>query len=348
MNGSRMIQRRRLHFVNSAFFLFALIGSSLSAAPLILYVAPNGDDTWSGHAAMPSSNRSDGPLATLPAAIRAARLARQDAAKTAGGITLSLRSGLYQLTEPLVLTPEDSGISATRPFTIAAYPGEKPIISGSRRITGWRKVDDKTGLWQAEVPAVREGKWYFRSLFIDGQRKQRARTPTEGFFRIQGAIPPDKPLKLKFKPGDMKKEWAEDGDVEVVAFFAWSDVRMQIRAVDEVEHTATLSGNPRPSNKEDNARYYVENASDGLDAPGEWHLNRKTGVVRYLAKAGEDLNNAEVLAPHLTSLVMLQGDFANQKPIHHVILRGLTFSHTDWVLDKSGYADTQAAVAIHG
>src|SRR5262249_20152229 len=158
----------------------------------------------------------------------------------------------------------------------AAAPGDKPIVSGGRRITGWRQSADNPNLWQAEVPSVREGKWYFRQLFVNGQRRQRARTPNDGFFRIQGPGPQTSPVPIKFKPGDIKKEWAADGDVELVALLAWSDIRMQIRAVDESNHVATLSGNPRPSNKEDHAQYYIENAPDVLDQPGEWYLNRKS------------------------------------------------------------------------
>ena len=56
-------------------------------------------------------------------------------------------------------------------------------------------------------------------------------------------------MKLKFKPGDIKKEWAGRGDVEIVALLAWSNIRMFIRDVDETNFVATLSGNPRPSNK---------------------------------------------------------------------------------------------------
>src|SRR5262249_48396808 len=151
-------------------------------------------------------------------------------------------------------------------------------------------------LWLAAVPDVREGRWYFRSLFINGERKQRARTPNEGFFRIDGPGPQDKPVQLHFKPGDIKKEWADAGDVEAIALLAWADFRMFIRSVDEANHVATLSTNARPSNRENNARYYVENARDALDAPGEWYLDRKTGVVTYLAKPGEDLSTAQVIA----------------------------------------------------
>ena len=247
-----------------------------------------------------------------------------------------------------MLTPEDSGASADRPFRIAAYGAEKPVLSGGRRIRNWKRVEGRRDMWRAEVPAVRDGKWHFRQLFINGERKQRARTPNEGFFRIQGPSPQDKPLKLKFKPGEIKKEWAADGDVEAIALLAWAEIRMQIRAVDETNHVATLSGDPRPSNKEDNAQYYVENAPDGLDQPGEWYLERRTGIVTYWARPGEELTNAEVVAPELEELVVLRGDIASSKPVRHILIRGLHFSHTDWTLGTNGYADTQAAVGIRG
>ncbi len=334
----------------SCLALCVLLASLLSVAakPATFYVAPGGNDQWSGLLAKPAANGKDGPFATLPAALKAARLAREKMGPNADSITIQLRGGAYELAEPVVLTPEDSGASAKQPLTIAAYADEKPVFSGGRRITGWTKVAGKPGLWQAEVPSVRAGKWYFRQFFVNGQRKQRARTPNEGFFRIQGPSPQDQPVELKFKPGEIKKEWADDGDVEAIALLAWADIRMQIRAVDEANSVATLSGNPRPSNKENNAQYYIENAPDALDQPGEWYLNRRTGVVTYWAQPGEDMAKAEAVAPQLQELLILRGDFEAKKPVQHVVLRGLTFSDTDWTLGPNGHADTQAAVAVRG
>lgn len=326
--------------------LTTLLSTAL-AAPLTLHVAPNGKDTWSGRPAEPNAAGTDGPLATLPAALAAARAARA-AGQAPEGVTLLLRGGTYRLEAPVVLTPEDSGAAADRPLLIATYPGERPVLSGGRRITGWRPAPGRPGLWEAEVPEVREGRWVFRQLFVNGERRQRARTPNTGFFRIQGESPQDKPVRLKFRPGDIRPEWAADGDVEVIALLAWADLRMQIRAVDPTNHVATLSGNPRPSNRENNAQYYIENAPDALDQPGEWYLDRRTGVVTYWPLPGEDPARAEIIAPRLEELMRLQGDLAAQKAVRHVVLRGLTFAHTDWTLGPYGYADTQAAVDVHG
>lgn len=317
------------------------------AAPLTLHVAPEGNDQWSGRLAQPNPERTDGPFATLPAALQAARQARQ-AGRAPDGVTVLLRGGVYPLAEPIILTPDDSGASAPQPLTIAAYRDEKPVLSGGRRITGWKPVAGQPGVWQAAVPEAAHRQWTFRALFIEGRRATRARTPTEGFFRIDGPSPQDKPVKLRFKPGDIRAAWAQARDVEVIALLAWADFRYFLRAVDEANHVATLSGDPRPSNREANARYFIENAPDGLDAPGEWYLDSKTGVVRYWPLPGEDLTKAEVIAPKLDDLLILQGDLQARRPVRHVVLRGLTFSFTNWDPGPNGYADTQAAVAVRG
>lgn len=318
----------------------------LNAAPLRIYVSIDGNDRWTGRLESPGANRTDGPKASLAAALSAVRTVNTDSKPD--GATIVMRGGVYSLSEPIRLLPEDSGISADQPLTIEAFPGEKPVLSGGRQIDGWRRVEGKPGLWQTEIPDVREGRWFFRQLFIDGQRKQRARSPNSGFFRIQGASPQDKPVKFKYSPGDIKKEWAEDGHVEVIALLAWADIRMQIRAVEEGTQTVVLAGDPRPSNRENNARYFIENAADALDAPGEWFLDRRTGVLTYQAEEGQDLTRAEVIAPKLGDLFLLQGDLEAKKPVQHIVLRGLTFSHTDWDLGEKGYADTQAAIATAG
>jgi parallel beta-helix repeat protein len=318
-----------------------LPGTSVHAKDVVFYVAPCSNGVWFGRSPNLSAGGKEGTAGSLQAVIEAVRAARRGLGPDAQA-TIFLRGGTYELAAPLVLTPEDSGL------TVAAYRAEKPTISGGRRITGWRSVAGKPGWWETEIPAVRDGTWYFRSLFVKGRRAQRARTPSEGFFRIDGDSPQEHPAQLHFHPGDIEPEWALGGDVEVVALLAWADFRMFIRAVDETNHVAILSTNPRPSNREKNARYFIENAPDGLDAPGEWYLDRKTGVLTYIARAGEDLTKSEVIAPQLEELAVLRGDLAGKRPVEHVTLRGLTFSYTDWATPAEGYADTQAAVGVHG
>ena len=277
--------------------------------------------------------------------MRAARFARSNDAE---GVTIFLRGGNHIVSEPIILSAADSGVDARRPLFITAYRDEKPVLSGARRVEGWKRVEGNSNLWQARADKAGSTNWIFRQLFVNGQRKPRARTPTAGFFHLDGPSPQSSPVQFKFKPGEIRGEWTARGDVEIIALLAWADLRMQIRAVDESAQTVTLSGKPRPSNRENKPRYFIENAPDALDSPGEWYLDRRTGLVTYWPEPGENPTRDIITAPAAADLLLAQGDFQNARPVHDVILRGLTFADTDWSLGDEGYADTQAAIATRG
>jgi len=323
---------------------FIIIGVNSCAGAAAIYVSPVGDDHWTGGLAAPNRQKTDGPLATLPAALEAAQKLRRLANTTNPDIKILLRGGVYELTAPIVLKPADSGSDTNRPLIIAAYKHEKPVFSGGQKITGWTPVTNVAGIWVVRVP---DG-WNFRQLFVNGRRAQRARTPNHGLFRIDGPSPQSKPARFTYHPGDIKKQWAADGDVEVVALLAWSEFRMKIRDVDEAKHEVTLSTDPAPSNQEANAGYYIENAPDALDEPGEWHLNSHTGIITYWPKPGEDMKRADVIGSRATELLRFEGDIIGRHPVANVVLDGLTFAHSDWHLDKDGYAGVQAAVQVPG
>ena len=136
------------------------------------YVAPNGNDAWSGKQATPNPANTDGPFASIARSRDAIRqLKQQQGGKLKQPVTVFLRGGTYFLVEPLTFTPQDSG-TAESPITYAAYQNEKPVISGGRVIKNWQSetVDGKQ-LWVAEIPEVQQGKWFFRQLWINGERR---------------------------------------------------------------------------------------------------------------------------------------------------------------------------------
>ena len=253
-----------------------------------------------------------------------------------------------------MLQPEDSG-TAERPIVWAAYPSEQPVFSGGRRITGWKPGPGK--LWQAELPEVRAGQWYFRQLFVGGQRRQRARSPNGGYHRIARLlpgppIPNAKPVardKFIFAPGDIQP-WAQLADVNLVLMHSWETSIHPLKSVDTATNTVELAA---PMGEwwsigywEDAQRYYLENAFELLDEPGEWYLNRATGVLSYWPQDGEQMDRAEVVAPVLPELVRLAGNADEGRFVQHVTLRGLTFHHADWILAPQGNSSTQAAVKV--
>ncbi|MEK7407037.1 MAG: right-handed parallel beta-helix repeat-containing protein [Acidobacteriota bacterium] len=297
-----------------------------------LYVSTQGRIDWSGRLPAANEQATDGPLPTLEAARDTIRALRN--AGISDAMTVLVRGGIYFLEEPFVLTPEDSG-AAGAPVLYAAYQGERPIISGGRRIEGWRKGTGAA--WSAQAP------WHFRQLFVSGRRAQRARTPNFGFFRIDGPSSQDKPFRLKYRGSDIRPAWAERGDVEVIALLAWSEIRMPIVSVEESGRIAVLGTDPRPSNREADARYFIENAPDALDTAGEWYLDRAGSTVSYRPLGGEDMAREEVIAPAITQLIRLEGKPQQGQFVRHVTFRGLDFRHTDWTMEPKGYADAQAA-----
>ncbi|HEV3079384.1 MAG TPA: hypothetical protein VGY66_06375, partial [Gemmataceae bacterium] len=138
----------------------------------------------------------------------------------------------------------------------------------------------------------------FRQLFVGGQRRWRSRIPNQGFFQVIGNIEvKGETSSFHFRKGDIHKSWAEQGDVEFVVLQKWADARLPLKSVDEGALTAIVSGKPSSYSAFPQSPYWVENAIGGLDRPGTWYLNRKTGVLSYWPLPGEDMNKVEVIAP---------------------------------------------------
>ena len=125
------------------------------SATHVLYVSPAGRDAWSGLLPEPNAAGTDGPFRTIPAAQKAVRKLTAKGLKRP--VRVLLRGGDYFLDRTLTFSPRDSG-SAKCPVTYAAYPGEAPLLSGGRRITGWRaeKINGRDG-WVADLPEVAAG-----------------------------------------------------------------------------------------------------------------------------------------------------------------------------------------------
>src|SRR5947209_6234680 len=166
-------------------------------------VATTGSDDNPGTAAK--------PFATLARARDAVR--KLKAGGPPKGVTVLVRGGTYALKETLVFGPEDSGRPERR-IVYAAYPGEKPVLSGGRAITGWKRREG--GRWVADVPAARGGGWRFTQLFVDGKRQTRARLPDtddwQKWWRV--AAGPNHATVFRF-PENTLKNWPNVDDVEI-------------------------------------------------------------------------------------------------------------------------------------
>jgi hypothetical protein len=278
-----------------------------SASEREIHVAPDGNDAASGTA--------DHPLAHLERARDLIRQMKHSGGLPAGGVTVILHAGTYYLPETLAFTPEDSGTEQS-PIVYEAAQDAKVIVSGGRPLTGWTNVKDD--LWTLKLPEVRAGSWYFRQLFAGDSRLPRARLPEKGFYLTEGPlsayahviklrdfkdfpklrpIHPDAYCGFNFKPGDITP-WPDADDAEIITFHSWECSWQTIRHIDEGTHDVTFYSPCRyPVGAfTPHCPYRIENIIEGLTQPGEWQLDRKSGLLSYLARPGEDPNAESAVA----------------------------------------------------
>jgi len=322
---------------------------------IVLHVAPQGRDEWSGRVPAPTPDGSDGPLASLHGAQRRWRELRRAATAAPPRITVQVHEGTYELRAPLVLEPEDSGQS-NAPLTIAAAPATRPVLSGGVRL-GAPSVEGDWWVW--DLPEVREGRWYFQQVFVNGQRRPRARSPNQGWHRFAALVtgPPPRPNTVRavwhdrfmVHPGDLGS-WTGSPDAVVVLFHSWENSIHPVRAVVLESNLVVLSAPMKEwwglGYWEEHARYRLENAREWLDEPGEWYLDRTTGRLYYWPLAGETPGLVSVIAPRCTEFIRFAGDPDRGVWVSDIVIRGLTFHHADWVLRPEGNSSTQAAVEV--
>lgn len=326
-----------------------------AADDISFYVAKNGNDSWSGTLREANANETDGPFATIA---RAQSEIRKIKTKNnlVKPVSVFIRKGTYLLEEPIIFRPEDSG-TKNCPVSYRAFPGEKPILSGGRLIKGWKQKAEN--LWECEIKDVADGNFYFRQLFINGERRFRARTPNQGFFRVEAnpGLPPHAKYntpenKFQYFAGDLDANWSNLNDIEIVVLHFWVDTHLPVKSIDAASRLVTFTRSSRRKLTDDftnqGARYYVDNVLESMDKQGEWYLSRSTGKLYYLSKPGEDLSHAEVVAPRLPQLVRFEGNPANKRWVEHIRLQGLSFRHTEWVLPPNDAGDLQAANTVPG
>jgi hypothetical protein len=189
--------------------------SALPQAPATVadvYVAPGGKDSNRGTA--------DEPLATLA---KARDVVRQ---KVAAGLTqdvrVLIRGGIYEQAATLDFGPPDSG-TEKHSITYVAYPGEQVVLSGGRKISGWKKGEEE--IWTVDLPEVKAGRWYFRQLFVNGRRAVRARTPNASdgdsvWWKIKTSTakdePPGRDDAITLSVDHPIQAWKNVADVELV------------------------------------------------------------------------------------------------------------------------------------
>jgi hypothetical protein len=343
---------RRLPLCLFAFLM--LIASHVHAVDI--YVAPSGSDSHPG--------TKEKPLATLANALRKAReMRRLNDASIAGGIHIILAAGTYTLYEPVFIRPEDAGTAAS-PTYIEAMPGAKPLLSGGFTIGKWsrststipnlpQKAQGK--VWVANVPLVNGNFVPFRQLWINNNKAIRARDRNaDSMYRI---LSWNKAEETCWVPTPKTTSLQQVEGMEMFIHQWWAVATLRIKKMEVRGDSTKLffhqpeskiqSEHPWPapwlSSETGNSPFYLTNALQFLDEPGEWYLDVITRKLYYWPKAGEDLAKAVVTAPALETLVNIEGTI--DQPVSHIYFKGISLEHTGWLRpSKYGHVPHQAGM----
>lgn len=305
-----------------------------------IYVSPNGSKNATGTLVSPLGSIHDAILLS-------------DKIKSNDTVFIHLLPGTYYLDKPIEITHND-----IHPLIIEGDQQNKPIISGGIKISNWEKLPN--GWWKTNLQEVTHSGLYFEQLFINGKRGTRARTPNNEWFFAQsaseiihhrgtGRIPEYATQEIKVKPEDIKtlNAFKQEALADIIGTFLhkWDVTRKHLDFINIDSGLLITSGSGmhtwNPITK--GTRYFIENYQEALDNPGEWFLSRN-GDLFYIPREGESIDEAEVVAPILQQIVIVNGKASNK--VQNVSFRNISFMHTASKTPKDGNEPMQAAALI--
>jgi hypothetical protein len=315
-----------------------LVGAAAWASDV--YVAPDGKDANLG--------TKEKPFATLTRARDAARQLGSNRVRR-----IVARGGKYYDVS-LVLGPEDSGL------TIEAAPGETPVLHGGRPVKGWAQDEGK--FCSVALPGVKEGKWDFRHLIVNGQFRPRARLPKEGRFRQRNppwTLGPKAELGggytnlgtdaersvMRYVTGDLGP-WFDAKNAELTIFHQWDDSCVGVKAIDFATQTMTFSAPAAYVPGSFNETYVIWNLREGMSEPGQWYLDRTAGRLVYWLMPGEDVAGLEALVPTQESVIRIVGE--TDRRVTGITLKNLAIRCTTTPLKTGGWAGASYGGAVDG
>ena len=318
-----------------------------------IWISPKGSDFNDG--------TRQSPKATLTSALRQAReWRRTEDNRIQGGITIYMEGGTYAFHEPVFIRPEDSGTKES-PTIIRSVGDEKVILSGGISINGWKKQGK---VWVADVPAFNGRPLDFRQLWVNGKKAVRARD-VEDFEKMNRICSVDEKNEILYVPavsirrlidnkGNLKAKYAE-----MVLHQMWCVANLRIRSVEVQGDSAAIRFHqpesriqfehpwPHPMVTTDghNSAFYLTNARELQDVPGEWYHDIDARKVYYYPREGEKMQEAEVIVPAVETLVRVEGTL--DRPVCHIRFEKITFSYTTWMRpSEKGHVPLQAGMYL--
>ncbi len=303
------------------------------------FVSTNGDDSNPG--------TKEKPFATLTAARDALRQYRLEYPWKVEEHVIYIREGIYALDKKFELNQADSGLEKER-VIFRSWQGENVRIIGGQAIPAkaFEKVTDvdtlgklspeagehvvQVNLKQLGINDFGQHKQYGHALpvvtaplelLFNGQTMQLARYPNSGYIKIHKVIDPGSlPRRGDYSnrggifeyKDERHSKWAGVDDIWLQGTFknGYADDKIKIEKIDPEKKQIKLAsphmysiGAGRPYQ-----HYYALNILSEIDMPGEWYVDRETGVLYFWPP--DKMNGAEILVSMLEDPVISFRDAA--------------------------------------
>jgi len=334
----------KLKFVTTLFYTICL---AVVANAQDIYVTTNGNDNNSG--------TKEKPVATLEAARGLIRHYKSINDLPKGGITVWIASGQYDQNKPFVLNENDSG-EPDAPIVWRSLPMEQVKVTGGKSIPyeKFKKVTNKAILKRLSENTARnvmqvnlrelgiydygEIKQYGHAMsvvpaplevFFNNEAMTLARYPNEGYIKIGKVIDPGSVPRISdysdrggiFEYTDLRHDkWSGQEDVWLQGTFMYgfADDNILVESIDTKRKQVKLA---KPSlygvGSERDFRHYVAyNILDELDSPGEWYVDKKSGVLYFWPP--ENIDGSSIMVS------VLEDPIISLENVSYVTIRDLT------------------------
>ena len=293
------------------------------------------------------------PDSSLTAAVRKAREMRRTG--EANEVTIHLSAGTYYLYEPLRLRPEDSGLRIV---------GDGAVISGGMPVTGWKREGK---LLVADVPDFNGRPVDFRQLWVNGQKAIRARDVSD-FEQMHRIRTYDKKNQVLWVPKKAVEKIVNRKSVnckylEMVLHEMWCTSNLRIQSIQVQGDSAAVRfhnpegpiqfQHPWPSpmtpDTQHPSPFYLTNARELLDEPGEWYHDLRAHKLYYMPRESEKgivkSEKFTAVVPVLETLVEVIG--TAERPVRNITIKGVSFQHTTWMRpSEKGHVPLQAGMYL--
>jgi hypothetical protein len=279
-----------------------------------LYMAENGNDAGEGSI--------NSPFQTF-------RRVKEEITKIneemVGDIIVYIQPGIYKLSETEIFGPEHSGKNGFQVIFKGANIFAPPLISGGAKVEGWEKHTEQ--IWRAPL----KNQEYVRNLYINSFPAVRAKSKyvyfTESYYSEPGSEYSRDGVSVSAK--NFPESFAEPLDMELVWDYNWTNVRTPLTGIKRTPEKVNILlsrgiFNYSSTFTTDNLSFYLENAMELLDEPGEFYYNKKEEMIYYYPYLQEDMTTAQTYVGDTELMIKVLGKSPENK-IENIIFDNLKF-----------------------